>query len=109
MDGSKVQEHFSIIPTKTTSSNSTIDGLAPEERNIYFEILNTTLAMFHSDYVYEETKVITDVNGLEFETTGNTEISKGCKCQVAPNTHEIVFSGLFFVCFPFYRHLAYGR
>ena len=79
MDGSKVQEHFSIIPTKTTSSNSTIDGLAPEERNIYFEILNTTLAMFHSDYVYEETKVITDVNGLEFETTGNTEISKGCK------------------------------
>lgn len=77
VDGSKVQEHYAIIPTKTIPSASTIEGLSPEERNIYFEILNTTLAMFHTDYVFEETKVITDVNGLEFETIGNTEISKG--------------------------------
>lgn len=33
--------------------------------------------MFHHDYVYEETKVTTDVNGLDFETVGKTEISKG--------------------------------
>lgn len=35
--------------------------------------------MFHSDYIYEETKVTTDVNGLEFATTVKTEISKGWK------------------------------
>ncbi|MCM3169507.1 type IA DNA topoisomerase [Peribacillus frigoritolerans] len=79
VDGSKVQEHYAIIPTKTIPSNVTLQGLSPEERNIYFEVLNTTLAMFHEDYVFEETKVITDVNQLDFETTGKTEISKGWK------------------------------
>ncbi|MFD4932145.1 DNA topoisomerase III [Peribacillus butanolivorans] len=79
VDGTKVQEHYAIIPTKTIPSSATLQGLSTEEQNIYFEVLNTTLAMFHTDYVYEETKVITDVNGLDFETTGKTEISKGWK------------------------------
>lgn len=79
VDGSKVAEHYAIIPTKNVPSENTLNGLSDQERNLYFEILNTTLAMFHSDYVYEETKVITDVNGLEFETTGNTEKSIGWK------------------------------
>ncbi|MCF7625454.1 DNA topoisomerase III [Peribacillus simplex] len=77
--GSKVQEHYAIIPTKTIPTSATLQGFSTEEQNIYFEVLNTTLAMFHTDYVYEETKVITDVNGLDFETTGKTEISKGWK------------------------------
>jgi len=79
VDGSKVNEHYAIVPTKNIPSQRTIQGLSKEEYNLYFEILKTTLAMFHSDYIYEETKVVTDVNGLEFETTGNTEISKGWK------------------------------
>ena len=79
VDGSKVAEHYAIIPTKNVPSENTLNGLSDQERNLYFEILHTTLAMFHSDYVYEETKVITDVNGLEFETTGNTEKSLGWK------------------------------
>lgn len=79
VDGSKVAEHYAIIPTKNVPSENTLNSLSDQERNLYFEILHTTLAMFHSDYVYEETKVITDVNGLEFETTGNTEKSLGWK------------------------------
>ncbi|HER2162492.1 TPA: hypothetical protein VJS59_001735 [Streptococcus pyogenes] len=35
--------------------------------------------MFHEGYVYGETKVLTDVNQLDFETTGKTEISRGWK------------------------------
>ncbi|SFD59671.1 type IA DNA topoisomerase [Bacillus sp. UNCCL81] len=79
VDGSKVQEHYAIIPTKTIPSESNLQDLTGDEKNIYLEVLRTTLAMFHSDYIYEETKVVTDVKGLEFETTGNTEISKGWK------------------------------
>src|SRR5690606_35696624 len=56
-----------------------INGLSEQERNLYFEILHTTLAMFHSDYIYEETKIITSVNDLDFETTGITENSLGWK------------------------------
>lgn len=77
VDGKRVQEHYAIVVTKNIPSESTLKNLSNEERNLYYEILNTTLAMFHSDYIYEETKIITDVNGLEFETKGNTEKSKG--------------------------------
>lgn len=35
--------------------------------------------MFHEDYIYEETTIITDVNGLEFKTTGKVEKDKGWK------------------------------
>lgn len=79
VDGKKVQEHYAIIPTKNIPSSTVIGGLSKDHRNIYYEIVNTTLAMFHADYVYEETKIITDVNKLVFETTGNTEKSKGWK------------------------------
>ena len=79
VDNSKVQEHYAIIPTKTIPTEKKIQGLSYQERNLYFEILNTTLAMFHSNYIYEETKVITDVNKLDFESTGKTEVSKGWK------------------------------
>lgn len=79
VDGSKVQEHYAIIPTKSIPSESTLNALTSEEKNIYGEILKTTLAMFHSDYEYEETNIITDVNSIEFYTKGKVEVSKGWK------------------------------
>lgn len=79
VDGSKVLLHYAIVPTKTVPSESTIAALSTEEKNIYDEILRTTLAMFHSDYVYEETKIVTSVHGVDFATTGKVEVSKGWK------------------------------
>lgn len=79
VDGSKVQEHYAIIPTKTVPSKATLEKLSTDERNIYQEVLMTTLAMFHDDYVYEETTILTDVNGLEFKSVGKTEVNKGWK------------------------------
>lgn len=79
VDNSKVQEHYAIIPTKKVPTDRNIQSLSAQERNLYFEILKTTLAMFHSDYIYEETKVTTVVNGLDFLTKGNIEISQGWK------------------------------
>lgn len=79
VDSKKVQEHYAIIPTKNIPTSTVLGGLSKEQTNIYYEVVNTTLAMFHADYIYEETKIITDVNKLEFETTGNTEKSKGWK------------------------------
>lgn len=35
VDGSKVQEHYAIIPTKTIPNESTINALSDEEKNIY--------------------------------------------------------------------------
>lgn len=79
VDGSKVEEHYAIVPTKTIPSASVLQGLKTEEKNIYHEIIATTLGMFHEDYIYEETTIITNVNDLEFNSTGKTEKEKGWK------------------------------
>lgn len=79
VDSSKVQEHYAIIPTKNIPSESTLNQLSPDERNVYFEILLTTLAMFHKPYIYEETVIQTKVSGVIFETTGKVEVEKGWK------------------------------
>lgn len=79
VDNSKVQEHYAIIPTKTIPSDTNLNGLTTEEKSIYEEIVLTTLAMFHRDYVYEETKILTSVNDIEFESIGKVEIDKGWK------------------------------
>jgi len=79
VDSSKVQEHFAIIPTKKIPSEKALNGLSTEERNLYEEVLRTTLSMFHSNYLYQETTVKTDVNGLSFFSSGKTEMDKGWK------------------------------
>ncbi|QSS98773.1 DNA topoisomerase 3 [Pontibacillus sp. ALD_SL1] len=79
VDSSKVQEHYAIIPTKTVPTQNKINGLSQEEKNIYSEIMLNTLAMFHEDYVYEETTIMTDVKGLAFKSTGRTEVKRGWK------------------------------
>lgn len=79
VDGEKVQEHYAIIPTKTIPSANTLNSLSVEEKHIYDEVLRNTLAMFHSDYLYEETKIVTAVNDIKFETVGKVEIEKGWK------------------------------
>ena len=76
VDNSKVEEHYAIIPTRTLPN---IDKLSEEEKNIYYEVLATTLAMFHEDYIYNETTIMTNVNDLLFKTTGKTEKNKGWK------------------------------
>ena len=79
VDASKVQEHYAIIPTKIVASEKVFNGLRVEEKNIYEEIVRNTVAMFHRDYRYEETKIVTKVNEVEFETVGKVEIDKGWK------------------------------
>jgi len=76
VDGSKVQEHYAIIPTKQVPNKQ---DLTDKEWNIYQEVVARTLAMFAGDYEYEETKVEVDVNGLSFEKTGKVELKKGWK------------------------------
>ncbi|MET0786792.1 MAG: DNA topoisomerase III [Paenisporosarcina sp.] len=79
VDSTKVQEHYAIIPTKKIPSDKVLAGLTTDERHLYEEVVRTTLAMFHSPYLYQETTVQTDVNGLSFYSSGKTEIDKGWK------------------------------
>ncbi|MFJ8260953.1 DNA topoisomerase 3 [Rummeliibacillus sp. NPDC094406] len=77
VDNAKVEEHYAIIPTKTIPSEQKVAGLPPMEQNIYLEIVRSMLAMFHRDYLYEETTIMTDVKGIDFKTVGKVELDKG--------------------------------
>ncbi|WP_186673673.1 type IA DNA topoisomerase [Sporosarcina sp. BP05] len=88
VDSSKVQEHYAIIPTKKIPSQGVLAGLSTIERNLYEEVVRTTLAMFHTDYLYTETKVTTDVNNLPFFTVGKTERDKGWKALFVRSAKE---------------------
>lgn len=79
VDSSKVQEHYSIIPTKKKLSQNEIDALETKERNIYMEVLTNTIAMFAPDYEFEETKVEVDIKGLLFKSTGKIDKVQGWK------------------------------
>lgn len=79
VDNAKVKEHYAIIPTKKVPTAAALAKLSGNERKLYEEILRTTLAMFHTNYMYTETKITTDVKGLPFFTTGKTERDLGWK------------------------------
>lgn len=79
VDGSRVVEHFAIIPTRNIPSQEELQNLSQNEYKIYMEVMRTTLAMFAPDYEYEKTTVKTNLSGLEFKTVGNTEKCAGYK------------------------------
>src|SRR5699024_7411178 len=77
VDNAKVDEHYAIIPTQRIPGQQELGSLSQMERNVYQEILITTLGMFHKDYVYEETIIETDIKGVSFKTKGRIEKEKG--------------------------------
>ena len=79
VDRSNVQENYAIIPTSKTPSKQDIEQLSEDELNVLNEVVNTTLSMFADDYIYDETVIETEVNGLIFYTKGTVEKNKGWK------------------------------
>ena len=79
VDSANVGEHYAIIPTKKVPTEKALQSMPADERNIYFEIVNTTLAMFHKDYEYDEKIILTNVKNVAFKSVGKTELVKGWK------------------------------
>ncbi|MGH1772252.1 DNA topoisomerase, partial [Enterococcus casseliflavus] len=50
VDGSKVQEHYAIIPTKQVANESAFNKLDDLQKKIYLLVMKTTIAMFLPDY-----------------------------------------------------------
>lgn len=77
VDGSKVQEHYAIIPTKKIPTQKALEKLPSIQREIYFTILKRTMAMFETDYKYDETTITVDIKGLPFTSKGRMILDKG--------------------------------
>lgn len=77
VDGAKVQEHYAIIPTKKIPTSNDLNKLSSIQKEIYFTVLKRTMAMFETDYQYDETTVKTDVKGVPFTSKGRVILDKG--------------------------------
>lgn len=84
VDATKVQEHYAIVPTRKIPKEGSLNGL---EKNIYEEIVRTTLGMFHTAYIYRETTITTNVSNLSFFTKGTVPLDLGWK-QLFPQKEK---------------------
>lgn len=74
-----IEEHHAIIPTSKIPTQSDLEALSDKERKLLNLVVSTTLSIFANDYIYDETKVETNVNDLIFYSTGKLEKDKGWK------------------------------
>src|SRR5699024_4963661 len=74
-----IEEHHAIIPTSKVPTQSDLEALNDKERKLLNLVVSTTLSIFANDYIYDETKVETNVNELIFYSTGKVEKDKGWK------------------------------
>ncbi len=77
VDGSKVQEHYAIIPTKKVPTQKELDKLTSIQKEIYYTVLKRTMAMFETDYKYDETTITVDIKDLPFTSKGRTILDTG--------------------------------
>ncbi len=75
-DDSKVSDHHAIIPTEKRADNF---ALTPDVRNIYDIVARRFTAAHMKDNVYTAARILTEVNGHTFKTTGSTPVSEGWK------------------------------
>ncbi len=66
VDGSRVQEHYAIIPTNQVASQKQFTEFSDLEKKIYWLVVATTISMFLPTYKYSETTVTTDVGNVSF-------------------------------------------
>lgn len=85
VDSAKVEEHYAIIPTKSIADTN---KLSEKEKKIYKAILYRTVSIFEKPYTYDETTILTDVNDVEFKTTGKIEKEIGWKRIIKDNKDE---------------------
>jgi len=74
IDDAKVTDHHAIIPTDTTPN---LAALSADELKVYDLVARRFLCVFYPQYIYNTTKIITEVESENFITRGTTVVSLG--------------------------------
>lgn len=75
----KVEGHHAIIPTELVCSKEKFEKLTDKEKLVYLAICKRLVAVLMPDYEYESIEIITNVDNLNFKTTGTKPIKMGWK------------------------------
>lgn len=71
-DDKKVESHFAIVPTHVTPKS-----LNSDQEKLYDLICRSLIITIYPDAVVEDTKVVTEDNGVKFNSRGSTVKSAG--------------------------------
>ncbi|MDA8441753.1 MAG: DNA topoisomerase III [Peptococcaceae bacterium] len=74
VDNSKVSDHHAIIPTEQPLN---LSGLKADEKNLYDLIARRFLAVLYPPYRYDQTTIITEINGEKFYSRGKIVKDQG--------------------------------
>lgn len=74
VDNSKVSDHHAIIPTEQPLKLSSLNA---EEKNLYDLIVRRFIAVLYPPYRYDQTTLITAINGESFYSRGKVAKDKG--------------------------------
>lgn len=79
-NSAKVSAHHAIIPTEGTARWETLNE---KEQNVYKIIARAYIAQFYPNYTFDETKVLIEVDGHQFQVTGRVDLDQGWKVLYA--------------------------
>lgn len=74
VDNSKVSDHHAIIPTEQPLQ---LAALSPEEKRLYDLIARQFIAVLYPPHRYNQTTMVTTVNGEKFYSTGRVIVEQG--------------------------------
>lgn len=75
----KVTDHHALIPTIHPDMESAYAAMDEDEQRVFDTIVLSLIAIFYPEYQYDATKIIVDVNGAMFKSSGTTIRSLGYK------------------------------
>ena len=75
-DNSKISDHHAIVPTDKAAD---LSRLSPDEARLYDMIARRLIAAHYPFYEYESAKVVTQVEGHSFKSTGAMPLVEGWK------------------------------
>ena len=73
-DNSKISDHHAIVPTDRRAN---LSGLTGDEAKLYDLIVRRLIAAHYPDYVCENARIITAVDGHRFKSTGVMPVDEG--------------------------------
>ncbi len=85
VDNSKVTDHHAIIPTEHPLR---ITSLKEEERKLYDLIVRRFIAVLYPPYRYDQTTLITIINGENFHSRGKVVKDKGWRALTSNPTEK---------------------
>ncbi len=83
----KVTDHHALIPTINDGMEAAYTSLSEDEKHVFDAVVLSLIAIFYPAYEYDATKIITEVSGYQFKSTGTTIRVLGYK-QLFKNTAE---------------------